>query len=120
MAVGVGLSINNARAVLEAMFNHHSEFIRTPKYGVNRRGESWTHNKYKTLRGLVPFIELAFGVYFTVLVVQAIDNNQWAFTPFMMIFQAGFLYVGLMSLLQGLVRPQRPSPGEPELAAARA
>ena len=119
MAVGVGLSVNNARAVLEAMFNHHSEFIRTPKYGVNRRGESWTHNKYKTLRGLFPWIELGFGVYFTVLVVQAIDHNQWALTPFVMIFQAGFLYVGLMSILQGLYRPHRPV-GEPELAAAGA
>ena len=120
MAVGVGLSINNARAVLEAMFNHHSEFVRTPKYGVNRRGESWTHNKYKTLRGLVPYIELAFGVYFTWLVVHAINHDQWALTPFVMIFQAGFLYVGLMSLLQGLVRPQRPATGEPTLAPARA
>src|SRR5262249_11308821 len=107
MAVGVGLSINNARAVLEAMFNHNSEFIRTPKYGVSRRGESWSHNKYRTLRGLFPFIELAFGIYFTWLVVQAIDQKQWTLVPFVMIFQGGFLYVGLMSLLQSRMRAVR-------------
>jgi len=51
--------------------------------------------------------------------VHAINHDQWALTPFVMIFQAGFLYVGLMSLLQGLVRPQRHMT-DPALAAARA
>jgi hypothetical protein len=119
MAVGVGLSINNARAVLEAMFNHSSEFVRTPKYGVSRRGESWSHNKYQALRGLVPYIELAFGVYFSYLVVQAIDCNQWTIIPFVVVFQGGFLYVGLMSLLQTSVRARRQLDG-PELAATGA
>jgi hypothetical protein len=119
MAVGIGLSVNNARAVLEAMFNHRSEFIRTPKYGVSRRGESWGHNKYRTLRGLCPFIELAFGVYFTYLVLQAVSNNQWIFVSFVVLFQVGFLYVGLMSLLQSSVRAMRQIDG-PGLAAAGA
>ncbi|MGO9526879.1 MAG: glycosyltransferase family 2 protein [Verrucomicrobiia bacterium] len=119
MAVGIGLSVNNARAVLEAMFNHRSEFIRTPKYGVSRRGESWSHNKYRTLRGLCPIIELAFGVYFTYLVLQAVSHNQWIFVPFVVIFQVGFLYVGLMSLLQSSVRAMRQI-DEPDLAAAGA
>jgi len=119
MAVGVGLSVNNARAVLEAMFNHRSEFIRTPKYGVSRRGESWTHNKYRTLRGLYPFIELGFGVYFTYLVLDAVSRSQWMFIPFVVIFQVGFLYVGLMSLLQSSVRAMRQIDG-PGLAVAGA
>ena len=37
IALGVGLSINNARAVLEAVFNHPSEFTRTPKYGIENK-----------------------------------------------------------------------------------
>ncbi|MGD0060147.1 MAG: cellulose synthase family protein [Verrucomicrobiia bacterium] len=119
MAVGIGLSVNNARAVLEAMFNHHSEFIRTPKYGVSGRGESWRHNKYKTLRGLCPFIELALGIYFTYLVLQAVSHNQWVFVLFVILFQIGFLYVGLMSLLQSSVRALRQIDG-PSLAIAGA
>ena len=35
IALGVGLSINNARAVVEAVFNHQSEFRRTPSMGLN-------------------------------------------------------------------------------------
>jgi hypothetical protein len=119
MAVGVGLSINNARAVLEAVFNHRSEFIRTPKYGVSHRRESWSQSKYKALRGLFPYIELAFGAYFSWLFVLAIDNNQWTLAPFVMVFQAGFLYVGLMSLLQSSWRAIR-QPVPPALAPAGA
>jgi hypothetical protein len=119
MAVGVGLTINNARAVLEALFNHTSEFVRTPKYGVSQRRESGTRNRYKALRGLFPFIELAFGLYFTWLVVLAIDTNQWLFLPFVLVFQGGFLYVGLMSLLQTTIRTMRQIEG-PELAVAGA
>jgi hypothetical protein len=37
LALGVGLSLNNARAVLEAVFNHKSDFARTPKYGIERK-----------------------------------------------------------------------------------
>jgi len=101
------------------MFNHSSEFIRTPKYGVSRRGESCSRNKYKALRGLFPLIELGFGVYFSYMVVQAINHNQWTFLPFVLIFQIGFLYVGLMSLLQTSVRTMLQMDG-PELAAAGA
>lgn len=119
MAVGVGLSVNNARAVLEAVFNHRSEFIRTPKYGVARRHEFIARNKYRALRGLIPYIELSFGVYFSYLLVGAIDHKQWSLIPFVMIFQGGFLYVGLMSLLQSSWRAVR-HPSPPQLAPAGA
>ena len=119
MAVGVGLCINNARAVLEAVFNHRSEFIRTPKYGAARRREFVARNKYRALRGLIPYIELSFGVYFSYVLVGAIDHKQWSLIPFVLIFQGGFLYVGLMSLLQSSWRAFRHT-APPELAAAGA
>src|SRR6059036_3400024 len=34
LAVGIGLSVNNAKAVLEALVGHDCEFTRTPKYRV--------------------------------------------------------------------------------------
>jgi cellulose synthase/poly-beta-1,6-N-acetylglucosamine synthase-like glycosyltransferase len=107
MAVGIGLSVNNARAVLEAMFNHKSEFVRTPKFGVRSRKDSWAGSKYHALRGMVPYIELTFGVYFSFLLVQAIDQQRWSMIPFVMIFQVGFLYVGLMSVMQRTARSCR-------------
>jgi hypothetical protein len=43
-------------------------------------------------------------VYFSFLLLQAADNRQWSMLPFLVIFQIGFLYVGLMSLTQNSIR----------------
>ncbi len=34
MAVGIGISVRNAKGVLEALLNVPSEFVRTPKYRI--------------------------------------------------------------------------------------
>jgi cellulose synthase/poly-beta-1,6-N-acetylglucosamine synthase-like glycosyltransferase len=116
MAVGIGLSLNNARAVLEAIFNHKSEFVRTPKFGVRERSDSWASTKYRALRGLIPYLEIGFGAYFSYLLVDAVDKSQWTAIPFVAIFQVGFLYVGLMSLMQRGQRLFRR--GQPALSPA--
>ena len=41
MSVGIGLSINNTRAVLEALFNTPTEFARTPKYRIEGDADEW-------------------------------------------------------------------------------
>jgi cellulose synthase/poly-beta-1,6-N-acetylglucosamine synthase-like glycosyltransferase len=120
MAVGIGLSVNNARAVLEAIFNHQSEFVRTPKFGVRTRHDSWAGSRYRALRGLVPYLEIAFGAYFSYLIVRAFDNDQWSVLPFLFIFQVGFLYVGFMSLMQTSLRVFRRHPADPALTPASA
>ncbi len=98
LALGVGLSLNNARAVLEAIFNHQSEFTRTPKYGIEHRSQPWRACKYKPLKSLLPIAELGFAVYFSYFVWFAIIHRQFLSVPFLLMFQGGFLYVGLSSL----------------------
>jgi cellulose synthase/poly-beta-1,6-N-acetylglucosamine synthase-like glycosyltransferase len=100
LALGVGLSLNNARAVLEAMFNHQSDFARTPKYGIERKAQPWRDCKYMPLKSLLPIFELAFAAYFTYFVWFAIAHEQFLSLPFLVMFQGGFLYVSLSSLAQ--------------------
>lgn len=100
LALGVGLSLNNARAVLEAMFNHQSDFARTPKYGIERKAQSWRDCKYMPLKSLLPIFEMAFAAYFTYFVWFAIVHGQYLSLPFLIMFQSGFLYVSLSSLAQ--------------------
>jgi hypothetical protein len=45
-------------------------------------------------------IELALGLYFTFTVFYALTNGLYASAPFLMLFQIGFLYTGLLSILQ--------------------
>ncbi|HKV05706.1 MAG TPA: cellulose synthase family protein [Candidatus Acidoferrales bacterium] len=106
MAVGIGLSVRNALAVIEAILGVKSEFVRTPKYrveaGAKRSGE-WVKKKYHKRAGLMPFAEVLLGVYFAGAVVYAIQNENYATVPFLLLFVWGYLYTGMMSLGQTYV-----------------
>ena len=100
LALGVGLSLNNARAVLEAVFNHESDFARTPKYGIERKKQPWRNARYMPMKSLLPLAEMAFAIYFTYFVYFAIRHGQYLSVPFLAMFQVGFLYVSVTSLAQ--------------------
>ncbi|MGH8095361.1 MAG: cellulose synthase family protein [Chthoniobacterales bacterium] len=100
IALGVGLSINNARAVLEAVFNHSSEFKRTPKYGIHSKSQSWRSCRYMPLKSFLPLVEIGFAIYFSYFVWFALRHGQYFTLPFLVMFQCGFLYVALCSLGQ--------------------
>ncbi len=67
LALGIGLAINNARAVLEAMLGHQSEFTRTPKYGIESQDAVVEKARYIPIKTILPFIELGFAIYFIYL-----------------------------------------------------
>ncbi len=62
IALGIGLSLNNARAVLEAIFNQGSAFVRTPKYGIDRPAQAWRDCSYRPIKSILPLLELGFAV----------------------------------------------------------
>ena len=102
MSIGIGLCVNNTRAVLEALFGKQSEFARTPKYGIEQESDEWVGKRYHQTVGLQPMIELALGLYFTWTVFYALTNQIYPTLPFLMLFQIGFLYTGLLSIFQQL------------------
>jgi len=102
MSLGIGLAINNAKAVIEALLNQHSAFARTPKTGSEGKSiRSTVKRSYRGARSMMPLLELAFGLYFSLALWFAIDAGIWTSVPFLVLFQVGFLYVGVMSLFQG-------------------
>jgi len=100
IAIGIGLSVNNAKAVLEALFGQPGEFARTPKYGIERRQDDWQHKRYHQSMPIQPLVELLFGLYFTVAVFYAVANGILGTLPFLILFQFGYLYMGFMSIMQ--------------------
>ncbi len=100
LAVGIGLAVNNAKAVIEALRGQASAFMRTPKYGIERADDGWQHKKYHQSLPIQPLVEVALGVYFTATVVYAAANGIYGTLPFLVLFQFGFLYTGLMSIFQ--------------------
>ena len=157
MATGIGLSVRNAFAVVEAIFGVKSEFVRTPKYRVEAPGSlrlkgcaavfsaaefadsvavsgaeashnatledpnAWVKKSYRKRAGWMPFAEVALGLYFAAAVIYALQNENYATTPFLVLFVWGYLYTGLMSLgqtylanLRFRVATTAPTAGPPE------
>jgi hypothetical protein len=101
MALGIGLTITNTIAVLEALVGKQTAFAHTPKYHVESKKDKISSSKYRRRLGWVPWIELLIGAYFALTVYYALDNENYITVPFLILFVGGYWYTGLMSLLQG-------------------
>src|SRR5262249_15372956 len=77
MAVGIGLSVRNSKAVLEALFSVKSEFARTPKYKIEGQSGTFRAKSYRNRAGWMPYFEVALGLYFAAAVGYAIQNENY-------------------------------------------
>jgi hypothetical protein len=111
MALGVGMSINNGKAVLEALLNRQSDFVRTPKAGDAAPAR---RRRYGVSRSMTLWIELGLAAYFSWLVWLAISRGNWASLPFLAMFQFGFLYVVAGSVRRWLKASDWNPPRAPE------
>jgi cellulose synthase/poly-beta-1,6-N-acetylglucosamine synthase-like glycosyltransferase len=126
MALGIGVSINNAKAVVDAIWTaikrKPSEFVRTPKYGVRGKVKNdWKHREdpliakayagksadlsvskpnFLTLKRLaLPIIEITFGCYMSSFIFISLwYSYARGSVPFLMMFAGGYFYVGFTSL----------------------
>ena len=101
MALGIGLTLTNTRAVLEALCGIKSPFKRTPKYRVQSKSDRAMGQKYRRRLGIVPWLELLFGSYFAMMCWYAYTSGNYWTIPFLLLFVLGYWYTGVMSLLQG-------------------
>ena len=100
MALAIGLSINNARAVLEGLFGKNVEFVRTPKHGVAGDRGAWKKKKYRARWSIHSLVEMGMGVYFVITIGLAMFTGSWISIPFLALFMIGYLYVGSLSIYQ--------------------
>jgi cellulose synthase/poly-beta-1,6-N-acetylglucosamine synthase-like glycosyltransferase len=103
MATGIGISVRNAVAVIEALFGKQSEFARTPKYNIAGQKGSWQKKSYRNRSGVLPYIEIFLGFYFAATILYAFQNQNYATIPFLLLFVWGYLYTGFMSLGQSWI-----------------
>jgi len=101
MAIGIGLTVTNSKAVMEAIFGVQSAFVRTPKFAVAKKGEKSKANKYRKRLKLAPYIELLLGAWFMAAILYTFTNHNFFTAPFLILFVVGFWYTGFMSIFQG-------------------
>ena len=102
LILGVGLSVNNARAVLAGLGRGTGSWERTPKTG-DIDGRPAGGRRYRSALRLAGRTELALGLWFTGVAAFAWSVGSVAALPFAVLFAAGFGAVGLGSLRASLM-----------------
>ncbi|MGB4269844.1 MAG: glycosyltransferase [Spirochaetota bacterium] len=111
LSLGIGLSINNSKAVIEALLDKKSDFNRTPKYNVvalNRINaidhvKTLLKNKYSLHTiNVVSIIEFVLGLYMTLAVYFAFEKHLYISIPLIMLFQVGYLYTSLFTIINSI------------------
>ncbi|MDQ6708224.1 MAG: glycosyl transferase family 2, partial [Acidobacteriota bacterium] len=101
MAVGVGLTLINTRAVLEALLGVQTGFVRTPKFAIEGQGaRRREQKKYQGRSGWLPYLEILCGAYFLYMVVFAIQTDNYLSIPFLSLFVGGYFWAGFGTLYQ--------------------
>jgi cellulose synthase/poly-beta-1,6-N-acetylglucosamine synthase-like glycosyltransferase len=104
LAQSIGLSVNNAKAALEAWIGIKSGFIRTPKYDLTQRGQRWQQLRYRSRFSWTVVAELGLAIYTMLGIVYAIVTDEWGALPFLVLFASGYALVAYYSIRHGLGR----------------
>jgi hypothetical protein len=107
MCLGTGISVNNTKAILEALFGFKTGFVRTPKYGIERKEDTWFGKLYSIPFSAISIIELMLGLYSLAGLLLFLLFSKYFISPFLFIYTAGFLYVFSLSVLHGCAQARK-------------
>jgi hypothetical protein len=93
MALGVGASLSQSRAVIGGLFGRDLVFHRTPKSGRMRRPTG----SYRAPTTRLVFVEAAIGLAYGVAIVIACVTGKTMSLPFLVVFFHGFVHVAGIS-----------------------
>jgi hypothetical protein len=106
MALGIGLSLAQTRAVLGGLWGAAGEFVRTPKRGLADGAA-----RYRSANAPWPWGEALLCAWLAAGAVLAVARGQFAGLPFLALFAFGFGWVAWLSLAQRRARQPAGSSG---------
>ena len=91
LIVSMGLSLHNGLAVLEGLLGFKSPFVRTPKFNITQKGETWKSNDYiKPSISILILLEGLMCLYFIFGIVCGIYLHDWSLMIFHAMLALGF------------------------------
>ena len=111
MGLGIGLCVNNARAVVSGLFRWGGTFERTPKYRIESTRDGWRKKQYRVAGNFSAQLERALAVYSAGCFVLAWQLEMWFSLPFLYLFLHGFMYMAFLSFAPDHLLADRPDPG---------
>ncbi|MDY7107609.1 MAG: cellulose synthase family protein [Planctomycetota bacterium] len=110
MAIGIGLSVINTRAILEALLGHRSPFLRTPKFNGAHRSDADPQARAARVRLPAGMPEALLGALMVLCLGLSVARPAgYLALPFIFLFACGYLMIGLPQLRGALGRPPRPA-----------
>jgi hypothetical protein len=100
MVIGIGVALSTSLAILGAFWGKDREFIRTPKFGIGSEGGTLRGKTYVARRFRDGLLEIGLGAYIAWVAWQTWQDGQYAILPFLILYTAGFLVVGALTILQ--------------------
>lgn len=100
LAVGIGLSVSNTRAVLEAVLGIESEFKRTPKFAVTNQPSRWQGSQYTLPRDPVAWVELTLAFYALAVLLWTFYQADYWLMPWLLLYVVGYGYISGLSFWQ--------------------
>jgi len=98
MGLGIGLAINNARAVASGFLHDGGEFHRTPKYRLEGRRGGWAAKAYRLSRDPSFYLEGLLALWFAASFGLAVELEMWLSMPFLYLFLHGYASMFLLGL----------------------
>jgi cellulose synthase/poly-beta-1,6-N-acetylglucosamine synthase-like glycosyltransferase len=108
---GTGLALNNTKAILEALFNQHSVFVRTPKYRIEHASDTWVGKRYRVPFPWLSLGEVLLALYCAYGVLRFMQQQgTYLINPFSLLFTLGFASVAGLSFWESWRRrtPRHP------------
>ena len=100
VALGVGLSINNTKAALEALAGIRSEFKRTPKFAVTDQSTRWQSSAYTLPRDPTVWVEFGLALYALGLLGYSLSLGLWSLIFWLALYAGGYSYITYLSFRQ--------------------
>jgi cellulose synthase/poly-beta-1,6-N-acetylglucosamine synthase-like glycosyltransferase len=99
LALGIGMCINNAWAVSEALLARQTPFVRTAKYRIESLKDSWKGKIYRSVNRRSLLLEFFFTLYMCATFFVLIYFKNWGALPYLLLFIVGYLYIFGLSLV---------------------
>jgi cellulose synthase/poly-beta-1,6-N-acetylglucosamine synthase-like glycosyltransferase len=101
--LGMGLALNNTRAVGEAFLGIHTPFKRTPKYNLRDHPNAEKYLDYLLPKDGSAWLELLMAIYAFGLLLIAINNGNWGLIFWLSLISAGYASIAAISFKQSFL-----------------
>ena len=98
--MGMGLSVNNTRAVIEAGLGVKTSFLRTPKFNITATHKNREGRDYLLPRDANTSLEFIFALYALFLLGYVVSTCAFGLALWLILYAGGFIYILYLSMTQ--------------------